>query len=190
MKAAGRVLPGAAIHHILMMISASDDNQGNDGHQPRPGTGVILSKSANYAVRAALCLATDGEGRPVPVDAIAERLDVPRNYLSKILYALARGGVLISTRGPGGGFRLASPAESLSLSDVVEHFDTIPDEDTCFLGQSSCSETEPCRAHTRWADVRGSITDFLDNTYLADLANEPGFDVESQMTVGSDPTPA
>lgn len=151
---------------------------------------MILSKSANYAVRAALCLAGDGDGGPVPVDVIAERLGVPRNYLSKILHVLARAGVLVSTRGPGGGFRLAKSAESLSLADVVEHFDTIPDETTCFLGQSSCSETEPCRAHTLWAEVRGSITDFLENTYLADLANEPGLDVERQMAVGPDPTTA
>ena len=68
---------------------------------------MILSKSAKYALRATLCLAECEGERPMPVDEIAERLDVPRNYLSKILHILARTGTLDSTRGPGGGFRLA-----------------------------------------------------------------------------------
>lgn len=144
---------------------------------------MILSKSANYAIRAALYLAEEDRGEPVPVDEIARGLAVPRNYLSKILHALARSEVLVSTRGPGGGFRLAAPAESLSLSDVVKHFDSLPDENTCLLGRARCSETEPCRAHALWADVRRSITDFLDNTRLADLAG-------SQATTDLEPTTA
>ena len=60
----------------------------------------MLSRTAEYALRAVLFLADRGE--PTNVELIAERLDVPRNYLSKILHRLAREGVLSSTRGQGG----------------------------------------------------------------------------------------
>lgn len=132
----------------------------------------MLSKTAKYAVRAALCLAEEASDAPMPVDDIAARLDVPRNYLSKILHELARTDILDSTRGPGGGFRLARPAAELRLSDIVRHFDDMPDQTTCLLGRDRCSETDPCRAHTRWAAVRSAITGFLDDTYLADLSLE------------------
>ena len=133
---------------------------------------VILSKSSKYAIRAVLYLAEQGGDAPVPVDEIARRLDVPRNYLSKVLHILGGTEVLDSTRGPGGGFRLAVPASELRLSEIVEHFDDIPDETTCLLGRGRCSEIDPCRAHARWASVRMAITGFLDRTRLTDLSNE------------------
>lgn len=132
---------------------------------------MILSKSARYALRATLFLAEVRSDEPVPVDEIAARLDVPRNYLSKILYVLARSDLLESTRGPRGGFRLGRPAAELVLSDVVCHFDDRPDETTCLLGRGRCSQADPCRAHERWARVRGSVADFLDQTRLIDLAS-------------------
>lgn len=133
---------------------------------------MILSKSAKYAVRAAQCLAEEGGEEPMPVDEIAARLDVPRNYLSKILHVLARSEVLLSTRGPGGGFRLAVPSDQLTLSDIVRQFDEVPEATTCLLGRGRCSETDPCAAHERWAGVRAVILDFLDNTRLSDLSAE------------------
>lgn len=133
---------------------------------------MILSKSAKYALRATLCLAECEGERPMPVDEIAERLDVPRNYLSKILHILARTGILDSTRGPGGGFRLAIPAEELHLVDIVRQFDDVPDETTCLLGRGRCSTVDPCRAHGHWTAVRRTIIDFLDDTRLADLSEE------------------
>lgn len=131
---------------------------------------MILSKSAKYAVRAVLCLSEAGRDGPMPVDEIATALDVPRNYLSKILHVLARSKILESTRGPGGGFELAIPADELPLARIVSQFDDVPDETTCLLGRVRCSDREPCRAHARWASVRAGITGFLDNTFVADLA--------------------
>ncbi len=132
----------------------------------------MLSKSAKYALRATLCLAECEGERPMTVDEIAERLDVPRNYLSKILHVLARTEILDSTRGPGGGFRLAAAAEEVRLVDIVGQFDDIPDETTCLLGRGRCSNVDPCRVHGHWAKVRETLIEFLDHTRLADLSQE------------------
>lgn len=134
---------------------------------------MILSKSAVYAVRATILLAEEVGDEPVRVDDIAERLDVPRNYLSKILHVLAREGILDSTRGPRGGFRLTRDAHALRLSDVVRHFDEVPDGATCLLGRERCLESDPCPAHARWKDVGAALRSFLETTSLADLAKTP-----------------
>src|SRR5690606_6227227 len=69
--------------------------------------GWMLSDTAEYALRATLYIAQHAnDTRLVRTDETAQALGVPRNYLSKILHVLARHGVLSSTRGPLGGFRL------------------------------------------------------------------------------------
>lgn len=123
-----------------------------------------------YAVRAALTLAEAPEGTLVTVDEIAGQLGMPRNYLSKILHSMARGGVLTSTRGPGGGFRLARPASELTLSDIVRHFDDLPESSGCLLGRERCSDDDPCLAHERWKSVSTSVQDFFNKTTLVDLS--------------------
>ncbi len=133
---------------------------------------MILSQTAVYAIQATLCLAESESTAPMRVDDIAEQLDMPRNYLSKILHALARGGVLTSTRGPGGGFRLAhTPAETL-LSEIVEHFGELPDQSSCLLGRARCTDEDPCAAHDRWKDVAVAVRHFFAETSIADLSTE------------------
>lgn len=137
----------------------------------------MLSQTAEYALRAVLYLAGRyGEG-PVRVDDAAEALKVPRNYLSKTLHVLAREGILISTRGPHGGFELAVPADELVLADVVEQFDDLSGPKTCLLGRPACSERSPCSAHQRWKHVGDTARTFYRTTTLADLFEDPAEEV-------------
>lgn len=133
----------------------------------------MLSQTAEYALRAVLHLARVGERGPVRVDDIARALDVPRNYLSKILHVLARAGVLESTRGPHGGFELAHPAADLTLADVVEEFDRLQERGACLLGGTRCNERDPCAAHDRWREVAGTVRRFFRDTTVAELAGVP-----------------
>ena len=134
---------------------------------------MILSQTAVYALRATLCLASHDSSSPLRVDDIAGQLDVPRNYLSKILHALARGGVLVSSRGPGGGFRLAKAADELSLAEVVAHFDQVSENPACLLGRPECSDHNPCSAHDRWKRASAAVAEFFRQTSIADLAAPP-----------------
>lgn len=133
---------------------------------------MILSQTAVYALKATLCLAEQQPPGRLRVDDIAGRLQVPRNYLSKILHALARGGVLTSSRGPGGGFELARPASELRLSVILQHFDALPEESGCLLGRPQCSDANPCAAHDRWKSVSVAVKSFLSETSIADLATK------------------
>jgi Rrf2 family iron-sulfur cluster assembly transcriptional regulator len=130
---------------------------------------VILSQTAVYALKAVLCLAEAEGDAPLRVDDIAGALDVPRNYLSKILHVLAREGVLASTRGPHGGFRLGHAPSDLRLETVIRPFDEITTTSTCLLGRARCSDANPCAAHARWKSVSRSVQAFLNDTTIEDL---------------------
>jgi Rrf2 family protein len=79
-----------------------------------------LSNASGYAIRALAHLARHGDGRLVTTAAIAEAEGLPERFLADVLNPLARAGVLDSSRGPCGGFRLARPAKSVTLLEVVE----------------------------------------------------------------------
>ena len=74
----------------------------------------MLSKTAEYALRAVACLAFQ-EGRPAAAEAIAEKTKVPRRYLHRVLQDLISAEILTSRPGPGGGYELVRPTEELSI---------------------------------------------------------------------------
>lgn len=135
----------------------------------------MLNQTAEYALRAVLHIAEQGGERPVSVQEIADALDVPRNYLSKTLHQLARAGVVTSTFGPGGGFRLAAPASRMTLDVVVAPFDAAG-ERHCLLGGARCSDATACAAHEQWKPVAAQIQQFFANTTVASLAGAGGAD--------------
>jgi Rrf2 family protein len=135
----------------------------------------VLSHTAEYALRAVLYIAqheTDTE--LVRSDVVADALDVPRNYLSKILHTLAREGVLLSSRGPTGGFRLARKPDAMPILHVVRAFDPLEGPRTCILGRPRCSDRNPCPAHGRWKSISDQVADFFRKTSVGDLLREPG----------------
>lgn len=131
----------------------------------------MLSQTAQYALRAVVHLAERYPEGPIRVDDIAEALGVPRNYLSKILHALAKGEVCASTRGPHGGFELVRPPSQISLVDVVGQFDPTltSSEPACLLGRETCSDEDPCTAHVRWGAVRSRLLAFFEDTTVNSL---------------------
>ena len=131
-----------------------------------------LPQTVEYAIRAVLHIAAhDGRGA-VRVSDAAASLRVPQNYLSKTLHQLARAGVLASTRGPSGGFRLAQPAEHLTLDQIISPFAST-DGHRCLLGSGVCGETPGCVVHAHWAPIKAQMREFFSATTVADLLSAP-----------------
>jgi Rrf2 family protein len=82
-----------------------------------------LPESTEWLLHSATTLALLEPGRTASAAQLAEHYDVPAAYLAKQLQALVRAGVLVATTGPRGGFRLARPAEKITLLDIVEAVD-------------------------------------------------------------------
>lgn len=131
----------------------------------------MLSQTVKYALRAALYLARE-HPHPARVNEIAADVDAPRTYLAKILGDLARAGVLESTRGPGGGFRLCRDPGQLTLSDIAAPLDG-REERRCLLARGKCGENPGCTAHARWAPIASQVDAFFGKTTLADLLYTP-----------------
>ena len=133
----------------------------------------MLSQTAEYALRTVLYLAAAQQDTLFRAAELAEALDIPRNYLSKTLHLLARAGVLASSRGKHGGFRLAKPATALTLAEVVAPFNGPTGERICLLGRVACSDSDPCPAHGRWKAVSGQVSTFFRETMVSDLLESP-----------------
>jgi Rrf2 family transcriptional regulator, iron-sulfur cluster assembly transcription factor len=129
----------------------------------------MLNQSADHALRAVLFVAREGADEPCSAELIASQLDVPRNYLGKLLNTLAQTGVLQSTRGPRGGFRLAVSADRLSLARVVEPFHRLPERRSCLLGNGACNPSNPCESHARWQAMSDHLTAFFEKTTVATM---------------------
>lgn len=132
----------------------------------------MLSKTAEYALRAVLAIGRVEETRPVLAREIAAKGHIPNKYLSKVLRDLVHAGVLSSTRGIGGGFRLRRKAGKLKLVDVVKPFDDIPARSRCPLGHPKCSDDAPCSMHEQWKPVKEAFRNLLDETTVADIVRK------------------
>lgn len=130
----------------------------------------MISQTSEYALRAAVMLATRATDRPASAQEIAEATRVPVGYLQKILRTLARKGVLTAHRGANGGFALAKVPSAISVLDVLKAADAgIQRIERCPLGikghTTLCSlhrllDAELARAERAFAST--SLADLLD----------------------------
>lgn len=130
----------------------------------------MLSRTAQYALRAMIELARHAPGAPVAGEAIARLAAIPQKYLSKILGDLARAGLLESTRGKGGGYKLTRPAVQISLQEVLSPIEA-RESRRCPFSNLLCSDENPCAAHERWKSVRSVEARFFAETSIAEVAN-------------------
>lgn len=129
----------------------------------------MISATAEYALRAALVLAQQHGVRPMRADEIADATGAPRNYLAKVLNALAKAGIASSARGPMGGFQLALPPAEITISDIIERFDEPRTNAFCLLGNAPCDVRTPCAAHPKWTAILAARREPLLQTTLAQL---------------------
>jgi Rrf2 family protein len=111
------------------------------------------------------------QGEAVLGRDLARQASVPGNYLSKIMLVMRNAGLVQATRGAGGGYRLARPAASIRLLDIVTLFDPSADQLQCVLAGVPCDQINPCSAHDHWEQVRSYYIEFLEKTTLAALSS-------------------
>jgi Rrf2 family protein len=133
----------------------------------------MLSATAEHALRAVLFVAQFPDRTTIASDTVAVALGAPRNYLAKTLNALAKAGVLRSTRGPGGGFALALPPDQLTIAQVIAPFAEQSKLPVCLLHNRPCNTATPCIAHAQWNSIRTNYEQTFAHTTIADLLAGP-----------------
>src|SRR5205085_12071251 len=128
-----------------------------------------ISAKADYAVRAAVELAAAPDEKPVKAERIATAQDIPLNFLENILGELRHAGIVRSHRGAEGGFRLARPADELTLADIIRAVEGPlasvrggPPEEVAYAGASEALLRV-------WIAVRASLRGVAEPVTLADL---------------------
>lgn len=130
----------------------------------------MISKTGIHATLALAFLSKLEPNDFAGATQIALEVGAPPNYLGKLLKQLAEEGLVISQKGFGGGFKLAKPANKITVYDVLEPIEKVSKWSGCFLGRSRCSEKSPCNVHTRWSKIREDYLSFLKETTIAEVA--------------------
>ena len=127
-----------------------------------------LTTRGRYAVTAMLDIALHRDTGPVSVADIANRQGISASYLEQLFGKLKRADLLVSLRGPGGGYRLKYDAGSINVSDIIAAVGEGVDATRCH-GAADCQEGLTCLTHDLWADLSVEIDAFLQGITLANL---------------------
>jgi Rrf2 family transcriptional regulator, iron-sulfur cluster assembly transcription factor len=127
-----------------------------------------LTTKGRYAVTAMLDLATNYGNGSITLADISKRQGISLSYLEQLFAKLRRNGLVDSTRGPGGGYRLNRDANAISVAEVIKAVDENINADPC-KGRKDCREGQGCLSHELWAELSHQIYEFLDDITLAQV---------------------
>lgn len=135
----------------------------------------MVSRAADYALRAALVLAARPNGVRMSLAELAEETDVPSAFLYKVLRRLVEKGLMLAHRGKGGGYELQPDACRGSVLDVIDALDGLSVLNVC-LSTCGCHRAASCPAHPVWGLAQQRMREVLADTSLIDLARGPVLD--------------
>lgn len=127
-----------------------------------------LTTKGRYAVTAMLDLALHGAEGPVSLAAVSERQEISLSYLEQLFSKLRRNGLVVSTRGPGGGYSVARPLDRVCVSEIICAVDQSVDATQC-AGRENCHSAGRCLTHDLWEGLSEQIEEFLSNVSLQDM---------------------
>ncbi len=131
----------------------------------------MVSQSAEYSLRAVLCLASEPRGNALTTQQIAERSNIPAGYLAKLLQVLGRARIVASQRGLNGGFSLAIAPEKLTLLDIVRAVECSRRITTCPAGNPQ-HDIQLCPLHRRLDAAAATVEELLKSTTIAQVMAE------------------
>jgi Rrf2 family protein len=135
---------------------------------------TMLSSKSKYAIRAVIYIAyrSQFDNSRISGKQVSEYLNMPLAFTVKILQELAKGEIISSVKGPGGGFYLSPENEKRNLMDLVTVFDDDKFFKTCALGLPECSDDRPCPIHQDFGRCRNNIRKIFEGKTLCELARD------------------
>ena len=130
-----------------------------------------LTTKGHYAVTAMLDLALYAELKPVSLAEIAERQSISVSYLEQLVAKLRQKGLLVSIRGPGGGYQLAQSRSDVSIAAILDAVEEPLDATRCH-GQADCQDGHVCLTHNLWDELNRRLYDFLREVTLESLMQQ------------------
>jgi Rrf2 family protein len=129
-----------------------------------------LTRAADYAVRVMVHLATLPPEKRAFLPDLAMSTAAPESFLSKVMQALARGGLITSRRGKAGGFAILERGREATMREVIEAIDGPICLNVCLNGGRDCERKSWCPAHPVWARAQRAMTDVLMSVTVSAMA--------------------
>jgi Rrf2 family transcriptional regulator, iron-sulfur cluster assembly transcription factor len=131
----------------------------------------MLSNTCKYALRALIYLGKfSTEDKRIGIKKISEDLGLSSPFLGKILQNMVKQKLLVSTKGPNGGFSLAKKSSEISLWEIVIKVDGEEFFTNCLISLEPCKSHDPskplCPVHSQYEVLRGQIRTFYKETTL------------------------
>jgi Rrf2 family iron-sulfur cluster assembly transcriptional regulator len=131
----------------------------------------LVDSAIRASTNAMLCLALAGRKRPVPLAWLAQRTGTSVSYLEQLFSGLRAAGLVQAVRGPGGGYLLAGPAESISVAAIAAAMARMRPRGVTAATEAAAAH--PGRLHSEvWADCEAHAIRWLSGVTLADLSRD------------------
>ncbi len=127
-----------------------------------------LTTKGRYAVTAMLDLALHADRGPVSLAEISTRQEISLSYLEQLFSRLRKHGLVVSTRGPGGGYRVARGLNEVAVSQIIVAVNESVDATQCG-GRENCHSNGRCLTHDLWEGLSEQIEEFLSGVSLQDM---------------------
>jgi Rrf2 family protein len=133
---------------------------------------MLLSRGADYAIRAMLDVASLPVDRKTVTERIARRQKIPVAFLSKVIAQLTQAGLMRTYRGAAGGVSLAKPADEINLRQVIEALQGPIALNQCTDPYDGCPRADTCPAGRVFQEGQRNLDALLEEAILADMAIE------------------
>ncbi len=130
-----------------------------------------ISTKGRYGVRMMLSLVLHYEKGTLALKTIAKEQGISEKYLEQIIGPLTKSGVVKSYRGAQGGYILARPPAEITVGEVLEILEGSLSPVEC-VDSHSCPHADLCVSLTLWSRIKDAVHEVVDNTTLADMAEE------------------
>ena len=127
-----------------------------------------LTTKGRYAVTAMLDLALHADLRPISLSEISVRQTISLSYLEQLFARLRKAGLVLSVRGPGGGYQVIDIPENIFVAQIIDAVNESVDTTSC-KGKGDCQGGSMCLTHHLWENLSGQIHNFLSGISLSDL---------------------
>ncbi|MBR3300147.1 MAG: Rrf2 family transcriptional regulator [Clostridia bacterium] len=131
---------------------------------------MMISTRGRYALRMMIDLAEHNDEGFIPLKEIAKRQDISKKYLEQIIPILNRSGLLLTSRGFGGGYRLNKPAKDYTVWEILITTEGDMAPVTCLEGgNNTCPRRFECATLPVWQGLRDVVEDYLSSVTLQDI---------------------
>lgn len=131
-----------------------------------------LTTKGRFAVTAMIDLAMRQQNGPVTLAGISERQNISLSYLEQLFGKLRRHQLVSSVRGPGGGYCLARPMDTVSVADIIIAVDEPLDTTNCGGKENCHGEEKRCMTHDLWTNLNRKMFEYLESVSLGALVDD------------------